>query len=250
VAGTLRTWVRDYVRAHRSRPTPPNFKPPVKLRRPGRSSEPDLGQRLASEPQVLERLVAVQPHSIALVLPSDQPPQIKRPGEQLRPGLLSGRKPSYVVVISTSVTRLDLTLRELVTLDADENIPLVKIRVGVQVNDRDNYAGLVKAALLNHTDLDGYLTECVKRELNDKVRLACKMNRMADLQARTLQQVLSNGWFPSSFADGVLVQRGFAVLEAVWPQTSPAAPASPVAPASPPPSPDSMFRRPESAPPP
>ena len=223
MAGTLRTWMKDYVRAHRSRPTPPNIKPPVKLRRPGRSPEQELGQRLASEPQVLERLVAVQPHTIAVVLPTDQPPQVKRPGEQLRPSLLSGRRPSYVVVVSTSVTRLDVTMRELVTLDRDENIPLVKIRVGVQVTDHDGYAGLVEAALLNHTDLDGYLTERVKRELNDKVRLAVKMNRMADLQARTLQEVLANGWFPSSFADGVLVQRGFAVLETVWPETSPTA---------------------------
>ena len=238
MAGTLRTWVRDYVRAHQSRPTPPNFKPPVKLRRPGRSSEAKLGQRLASEPQVLERLVAVQPGTIAIVLAGGQPPQIKRPGEQLRPSLLSGRKPSYVVVVSTSVTRLDLTLHELVTLDADENIPLVKIRVGVQVNDRDEYAGLIKAALLNHTDLDGYLIECVKRELTDKVRLACKMNRMADLQGRTLQQVLANGWFPHAFADGVLVQRGFVVLETTWPPTASERPGSA-------PSPESIFRRPE-----
>lgn len=221
MAGTLRTWVQGYVRAHRLRPTPPNFKPPLKLRRSGRSPEAELGQKLASEPQVLERLVAVQPHTIALVLPSDQPPQIRRPGEQLRPSLLSGRKPSYVVVISTAVTRLDVTMRELVTLDRDENIPLVKIRVGVQVSDHDGYKGLVSAGLLNHTDLDDYLTECVKRELNDKVRLALKMNRMADLQARTLQEVLAKGWFPSSFAEGVLVQRGFTVLETVWPATVP-----------------------------
>ena len=241
MAGTLRTWVRDYVRAHRSHPTPPNFKPPAKLRRPGRSSDQDLGPRLASEPQVLERLVAVQPRTIAVILASGQPPQVKRPGEQLRPSLLSGRNPSYVVVVSTAVTRLDLTLREVVTLDADENIPLVKIRVGVQLNDRDEYAGLIKAAMLNHTDLDGYLTECVKRELNDKIRLACKMNRMADLQTRTLQEVLTKGWFPGSFADGVLIQRGFTVLETIWPHNASTRSGSA------PPSPESMFRRPESA---
>jgi hypothetical protein len=240
VAGTLRTRIRDYVRTHRSRPTPPNFDPPAKLRRPSKSPDAELGQRLASEPQVLERIVTVQPRTIAVVLASGQRPQVRRPGESLRPNLLSGRKPSYVVVVSTSVTRLDLTLREIVTLDADENIPLVRIRVGVQVDDRDDYAGLVKAALLNHTDLDDYLTECVKRELNDKVRLACKMNRMADLQARTLQEVLTKGWFPDSFADGVLIQRGFLVLETIWPPTVPAGSGSAQ------PSPDAMFRRPES----
>jgi hypothetical protein len=240
VAGTLRTRIRDYVRTHRSRPAPPNFTPPAKLTRPGKSAEAELGQRLASEPQVLERLVAVRPRTIAVVLSSGQRPEVKRPGETLRPNLLSGRKPSYVVVVSTAVTRLDLTLRELVTLDADENIPLVKIRVGVQVSDRDEYVGLMKAAMLNHTDLDDYLTESVKRELNDKIRLACKMNKMADLQTRTLQEVLTNGWFPGTFADGVLVQRGFVVLETIWPPTSPAGPG----PARP--SPEAMFRRPDS----
>ena len=115
VAGTLRTWVQGYVRAHRSRPTPPNFKPPAKLRRPAARRTPSSASGWPASPQVLERLVAVQPHTIAVVLPSDQPPQVKRPGEQLRPSLLSGRKPSYVVVVSTAVTRLDVTMRELVT---------------------------------------------------------------------------------------------------------------------------------------
>ncbi|HZA73429.1 MAG TPA: hypothetical protein VE476_11020 [Propionibacteriaceae bacterium] len=220
MAGTLRTWVQGYVRAHRSRPTPPNFKPPAKLRR--RQPDDALGQKLASESQVLERLVAVQPHTIAVVLPSDQPPQIKRPGEQLRPGLLSGRKPSYVVVVSTAVTRLDVTMRELATLD--ENIPLVKLRIGVQVSDRDGYAALVSAAQLHHTDLDGYLTECVKRELDEKVRRMVKWNRLADLRSKTLERVLANDTLPSTFADGILLQRGFSVLETSWPASGPAEP--------------------------
>ncbi len=238
VAGTLRTWVQGYVRAHRSHPAPPNFKPPVKLRRLRRSPEADLGQRLASESQVLQRLVAVQPHTIAVVLPSDQPPQIKRPGEQLRPSLLSGRKPSYVVVISTAVTRLDVTMRDLATLD--ENIPLVKIRVGVQVNDHDGYAALMAAAQVNHTDLDGYLIERVKRELDEKVRRAVKWNGATNLRSKALDEILTGDALPHSFADGILVQRGVTVLETVWPDPASGSPHS--APVSP----DAVFRRPES----
>ena len=237
VAGTLRTWVQGYVRAHRSRPAPPNFKPPAKLRRPSRSPDADLGQRLASESQVLERLVAVQPHTIAVVMPSDLPPQIKRPGEQLRPSLLSGRKPSYVVVVSTAVTRLDVTMRDLPT--RDENIPLVKIRVGVQVNDHDGYVALVRAAQVNHTDLDGFLVECVKRELDEKVRRAVKWNGVANLKSKTLEGILASDGLPRTFADGVLVQRGFTVLETIWPD------AGPVEPAPAPVSPEVGFVRPD-----
>ena len=164
----------------------------------------------------------MQPHTIAVVMPSDQPPQIKRPGEQLRPSLLSGRKPSYVVVVSTAVTRLDVTMRDLPT--RDENIPLVKIRVGVQVNDHDGYAALVRAAQVNHTDLDGYLIERVKRELDEKVRRAVKWNGVANLKSKTLQGVLASDGLPRSFADGVLVQRGFTVLETIWPDAGPVAP--------------------------
>ena len=238
MAGTLRARVQGFVRAHRSRPAPPNFTPPAKFRRPSRSPEADLGQKLASESQVLERLVAVRPHTIAVVMPSDQPPQIKRPGEQLRPSLLSGRKPSYVVVISTAVTRLDVTMRDLPT--RDENIPLVKIRVGVQLNDHDGYAALVGAVQLNHTDLDGYLIERVKRELDEKVRRAVKWNGVANLKSKTLQEVLTSDGFPRFFADKILVQRGFTVLETIWPD------AASDPPGSAPPSPDAVFRRPES----
>ena len=138
MAGTLRTWVQDYVRAHRSHPTPPNFRPPAKLLRPDRSSDSDLGQRLANEPQMLERPVAVQPQTIAVVLPSGQTPQIKRPGEQLRPSLLSGKRPTYVVVVSTAPTRLDLRLDHLQVLSRREPIERVIVRVGVQIARGDD----------------------------------------------------------------------------------------------------------------
>lgn len=221
MAGTLRTRLQAYVRAQRRKPAPARLQPPPKLPRVGRSSQQALDHRLASEPHRLERLVAVQPNTIAVVLPSDQPPQVRQPGEQLRPSLLSGRRPSYVVVVSTVVTRLDLTLAHLVTLDQDVPIDHVKIRVEVQVSDRDNYAGLINAAMLNHPDLDEYLTESVKRELAEKVRRAAKMNRMADLRRKGLDRVLTEGWFPPSFAEGVLVAKGFSVLETAWPREEP-----------------------------
>ena len=220
VAGTLRTWVRDYVRTHRSHPTPPNFKPPAKLGRPGRSSGQDSGQRLASEPQVLERMVAVQPNTIAVVLASGQSPQVRRPGEQLRPSLLSGRRPTYVVVVSTAPTRLDLRLDHLQVLSSVDPIEQVLLRVGVQVSGGDDYAGLLKATLVNYADLDAYLVECVKRELGEKVRRAMAMNRLTDLEPRTMERALLDYPIPATFADGVLERKSFAVLKVAGPSGS------------------------------
>lgn len=212
--------VQDYIRAHRHRPAPPTFKPPVKPPRPGRAPDSGLGHRLAGEPQLLERLLAVQPNTIAVVLPSDHPPVVRRPGQPLRPSLLSGRRPSYVVVVSTAVTRLDVSVDQLVTLDGHA-VQHIRIRVGVQVSDHDGYQSLISAALLHHADLDGYLLQCVQRELTAKLKAAIGMNRLSELQRRSLQEVLTGSWFPSFFADGVLAQRGFAVLETSWPPAEP-----------------------------
>jgi hypothetical protein len=214
VAGTLRTWVQDYVRAHRSRPTPPNFKPPAKLSRAGRSPDSGLEQRLASEPQVLERLVAVQPNTIAVVLASGQSPEIRRPGEHLRPSLLSGMRPAYVVVVSTVPTRLDLRLDHLQVRSRDEPIERVVLRIGVQASaGDDDYASLLRAALVNYSDLDAYLVECVKRELAEKARRAMALNELSDLEPRTLERALLDFPIPTSFAGGVLERTSFTVLE-------------------------------------
>lgn len=213
MAGTLRTRFSDYVRAHR-RPAPPTFRPPAKLRPVSGSADQGLGHRLASEPQLLDSLVVVRPNTVAVVVPSDQPPSVKRPGERLRPSPVSGKR-SYVVVVSTAVTRLDLTLDYLLVLDRDQPLEKVKVRVGVQVSDQTDYASLIKAELLNHTDLDAYLMGCVERELAKRIRDGMTVNWLADLQPVTLERVLAARWVPTVFADGVLVRKSFAVLEIV-----------------------------------
>lgn len=213
MAGTLRTRFSDYVRAHRH-PTPPTFTPPAKLRPVSSSSDQGLGHRLASEPQLLDRLVVVRPNTVAVVVPSDQPPSVKRPGEKLRPSPVSGKR-SYVVVVSTAVTRLDLTLDYLLVLDRDQPLERVKVRVGVQVSDQDDYSSLIKAELLNHTDLDAYLMGCVERELAKRIRDGMTVNWLADLQPATLERALADRWVPIAFAGGVLVRKSFAVLDIV-----------------------------------
>lgn len=216
MAGTSRTRFSDYVRA-RLRPAPPTFRPPAKLHSVTGSGDSGLGHRLASEPQLLDRLVVVRPNTVAVVVPSDQPPAVRRPGEKLRPSPVSGKR-SYVVVVSTAVTRLDLTLDYLLVLDRDQPLERVKVRIGVQVSDRDDYAGLIKAELLNHTDLDAYLMGCVERELAKRIRYGMTVNWLADLQPATLERVLAERWVPAAFADGVLVRKSFAVLEIAEPE--------------------------------
>ncbi len=212
MAGTLRTRLSDYVRARR-RPAPPTFTPPAKLRPLSSSADQGLGHRLASEPQLLDRFVVVRPNTLAVVVPAEGPPSVKRPGEKLRPSPVSGKR-SYVVVVSTAVTRLDLTLDYLLVLDRDQPLERVKVRVGVQVSDRDD-AKLIKAEQLNHTDLDAYLMGCVERELAKRIRDGMTVNWLADLQPATLEQVLADRWVPAAFADGVLLRKSFAVLEIV-----------------------------------
>lgn len=213
MAGTSRTKFSDYVRA-RLRPAPPTFRPPAKLLPVSSADDQGLGHRLASEPQLLDRSVVVRPNTVVVVVPSDQPPSVKRPGARLRPSPVSGKR-SYVVVVSTSVTSFDLTLDYLLVLDRDQPLERVKVRVGVQVSDRDDYSSLIKAELLNHTDLDAYLMGCVERELAKRIRDGMTVNWLADLQPSTLERVLADRWVPVVFADGVLLRKSFAVLEIV-----------------------------------
>ena len=80
----------------------------------------------------------------------------------------------------------------------------------------------------------------MKRELDEKVRRAVKWNGVANLKSKTLEGILASDGLPRFFADGVLVQRGFTVLETVWPD------AGTVEPAPAPVSPEVAFGRPDS----
>ena len=97
MAGTLWALALGYLHARRRRSTPAkgSKSPPSrpKPRQPARSPDNALGHRLASEPQLLEKMVAVRPNSLALLLTGDQRPQLKLAGELLRPSLIPVLRP-------------------------------------------------------------------------------------------------------------------------------------------------------------
>ena len=78
MAGTLWALALGYLHARRRRSAPPaKAKPPPSRpnqRPPRRSADHPLGNRLASETQLLEKMVSVRPNSLALVLTGGQPP--------------------------------------------------------------------------------------------------------------------------------------------------------------------------------
>jgi hypothetical protein len=226
VAGTLWALALRYLDARRRRSAPARDKPPVKRpgqRPPGRS-ESALGHRLASEPEVLERIVAVRPHSVAVLLTRDQPPQLRLPGEQLRPSLVPKLRPVQVVVVSTAVTHLDVTVRDLVSLDGYP-IDRIKIRLAVQLSDTDRYATLVEMVADHVDDLDDHLLRLVQQEVTTSLQRAVRMNRLADLRRQTLQRVLEDRWLPRGLAGGALLRRSFTVLDAPSPPAESGLPA-------------------------
>jgi hypothetical protein len=223
VAGTLWALALGYLHARRRRSGPPaKAKPPPSRpnqRPPRRSADHPLGNRLASETQLLEKMVSVRPNSLALVLTGGQPPQLKLTGEQLRPSLIPALRPIRVVVVNTAVTHLDVTVRELVSLDG---YPLdhVKIRLAVQLSDSNRYSTLVDLATDHADDLDSHLLQLVQREVTTSLRGAVRMNRLADLDRQTLQRVLEDRWLPRGLAGGALLRRSLTVLESVPSQTA------------------------------
>jgi hypothetical protein len=223
VAGTLWALALRYLDARR-RPSVPaaKAKPPPKQpappRQPSRAADNPLGHRLVSEPQLLERMVTVRPNSVAVLLTRDQPPQLKFPGEMIRPSLIPTMRPVRVVVISTAVTNLDVTVRSMVSLDGYP-IDRVKLRLAVQFSDADRYASLAELVAGHAADLDSFLLGLVQREVTTSVQQAVRMNRLADLSGHTLQRVLEDRWLPRGLAGGALLRRSFTVLESPSPKT-------------------------------
>jgi hypothetical protein len=160
---------------------------------------------------------------VAVVLTSDQPPQLKLPGELLRPNLIPTRRPVRVVVVNTAVTHLDVTVKDLVTFDGYP-IDQVKIRLAVQVSDDDRYATLLDLVAAHSADLDSRMLQLVQHEVTTSLQNAVRMNRLGDLRRQTLQRVLEDRWLPRGLAGGTLVRRSFTVLESPSPTTAEPAP--------------------------
>jgi hypothetical protein len=71
--------------------------------------------------------------------------------------------------------------------------------------------------------LADYLLRQVKLEVAAEVEAAIRLNRLADLRRRGLQEVLADRWLPTTFASGALLRDSFEVRSLTWPD--PTAPA-------------------------
>ena len=187
---------------------------------PRAAAEPALGMKLTGEPHPLDRMVTVQPNTVAVLFEQDSTPRLKFPGEYLTPGLLPSLRPVRVLAVNTSPVELDVTVDHLVTMDGHD-IERCTVRVTVQLSDRDRYASVAGVAAEYGTELETHLLERVESDVAMGMHAAVKMNRLADLRRQTVQQELAERWLPKTFASGALVRRDFDVREITWPKDGP-----------------------------
>ena len=186
----------------------------------GPLEEPALGMKLTGEPHPLDRMVTVQPNTVAVLFEQDSPPRLKFPGEYLTPGLLPSLRPVQVLAVNTGPVELDVTVDHLVTMDGHD-IEKCMVRVTVQLSDRDRYASVAALAAEFGTELEAYLLQRVETDVVMGMHAAVKMNRLPDLRRPTVQQELAERWLPRSFAGGALVRRDFDVRDITWPKDGP-----------------------------
>jgi len=187
---------------------------------PRAAAEPALGMKLTGEPHPLDRMVTVQPNTVAVLFEQDSTPRLKFPGEYLTPGLLPSLRPVRVLAVNTSPVELDVTVDHLVTMDGHD-IERCTVRVTVQLSDRDRYSSVAGLAAEYGTELETHLLERVESDVAMGMHAAVKMNRLADLRRQTVQQELAERWLPRTFASGALVRRDFDVREITWPKDGP-----------------------------
>jgi hypothetical protein len=214
VGGKLWTSLFGRVVTDRQLPTAPSEPELVVI------EEPALGMKLTGEPHPLDRMVTVQPNTIAVIFEQDSVPRLKFPGEILTPGLLPSLRPVRVLAVNTGPVELDVTVDHLVTMDGHD-IERCTARVTVQLSDRDNYAPITGLAAEYGTELEACLLQRVETDVAMGMHAAVKMNRLADLRRPTVQQELAERWLPRSFAGGALVRRDFVVREILWPKDGP-----------------------------
>lgn len=184
-----------------------------------------LGLRLTGEVTLLDRLVAVRPHTIAIVFVDGEPPRVRTPGDYLKPRLLPKVHPVRVLPVNTEPVSLDVTIDQLPTLDGFD-IERTTIRVSVQLAEHEHYAWVGELAAEFGPELEAHLLERVRTEVETGARAGVRMNRLADVRRLTLASVLSDRWLPQTFAGGSLVRRDFSVLGSVWPVEGDSAPPS------------------------
>jgi hypothetical protein len=173
-----------------------------------------LGHRLVGELVPLTRLASVARGTVAVVLRPDATAAVRRPGELLVPRLLvrPGAPAVLALPVSTEPVHLDVPLKDLVSFDGHPLDP-VTVRLELQLDPADEFAALAALAAEHGAGVEAVLLDPVPRACAAAAQGAVAMNRLAQLQRLGLQTVLAERWLPSTFSGGLLLRRGFEVLE-------------------------------------
>jgi hypothetical protein len=173
-----------------------------------------LGSRLVGSLTPLLRLSTVAVGTVAVVLEPDGRAVVSTAGELLVPQLLTppGTRLAQVLPISTEPVHLDVTLAGLVSFDGYPVGP-VTLRLVLQLHAADGFAALADLVATHGVEVETLLLDPVPRACAAAAQGAVAMNRLAELQRLGLRQVLADRWLPAAFSGGLLVRRGFEVVE-------------------------------------
>jgi hypothetical protein len=174
-----------------------------------------LGTRLVGTLVPLTRLAVVSAGTVAVLVEPDGTTVVRRPGDLLVPRLLagSGAPLPRLLPVSTEPVHLDVTLAGLVSFDGYP-VDAVTLRLQLQLDEGDGFVGLADLVAAHGAASEAVLLEPVPRACATAAQRAVSLNRLADLQRVGLGQVLADGWLPTSFSGGLLLRRGFDVLDA------------------------------------
>ncbi|SDT05261.1 hypothetical protein SAMN04488543_2933 [Friedmanniella luteola] len=176
--------------------------------------QPSLGHRLVGALVPLTRLAVVGRGTVAVVLAPDGRAVVRRPGELLVPRLLvrPGAPALRVLPVSTDLLHLDVPLAGLVSFDGYPVDP-VTLRLELQLDAADEYAALAALVAEHGAAVEAVLLDPVPRACAAAAQGAVAMNRLAQLQRLGLREVLAERWLPLTFSGGLLLRRGFDVVE-------------------------------------
>lgn len=187
---------------------------------PAQADAGEGGLRLVSDPHRVDRPLMVRPGTLAVLLTTDRAPELRFPGDLLRPRLSLPGRFIEVLVVSTGPVRYEVTVLDLVTQEL-EPVGTVGVQVGVQLSDADDYAGLLDLVTETGIDLEAHLMTRVREEVAAALQGLVQVNRLADLRRLDLGRVLGERWLPRSFVSGILTRRDVTVSHVDWPPYEP-----------------------------
>ncbi len=175
---------------------------------------PPLGQRLVGDLVTLTRLATVAPGTVAVLLLPGGRAVVRRPGELLVPRLLAraGTPAVQALPVTTDPVHLDVPLAGLVSFDGYP-VDALTLRLELQLDPAEEFRDLAALVAEHGAAVEAVLLDPVPRACTTAAQGAVALNRLAQLQRLGLRHVLADRWLPTAFSGGLLLRRGFDVIE-------------------------------------